>query len=254
MMFRVPSNSDDEQQDRKPVLHDAFGRLGSEDTGPDTEILNFKNPKILKASVGDYGKNHRRDVAKTEQLLGKAGTLDLKPTDGPTGFWGSRTSDATKAFQKQNGLEVDGQINPNGETIQALRKLTSQSNSGSEHDNAETLSIDVWPDGNEPAQKQRDTYTPPGRGFGDSATDDETNADDNLKFKRNERDAALQHLIEGGVDPEGAKKFLDHINWDSVTKESDNPIINFMRWTSGKIQSQMPRPEPLKSSVGGIRG
>ena len=104
---------------------DPFGRLG-EDDEPDTEIAEIKNPTALKAPVGDTGQNSRCDVAKTEQLLGQAGTLDLKKTDGPTGYWGTRTSHATKAFQKQNGLKVDGQINPGGETIRALGKLAGQ--------------------------------------------------------------------------------------------------------------------------------
>lgn len=103
---------------------DPFGRLGPDDAEPDTEIADIKNPANLNASVGDTGQNRRRDVAKTEQLLGKVGTLDLKQTDGPTGFWGSRTSDATKTFQKQNGLKVDAEINPNGPTIQKLGQIT----------------------------------------------------------------------------------------------------------------------------------
>ncbi len=76
--------------------------------------------ETLSASVGDAGTNDRRDVAKVEKMLGKTGDLDLKQTDGPTGYWGMRTSDATKAFQKKNKLKVDGQINPSGPTLKKL--------------------------------------------------------------------------------------------------------------------------------------
>lgn len=105
---------------------DPFGRLGEDDDQIDVEIADIKNPTQLKSPVGDMGQNNRRDVAKAEQLLGNAGTLDLKKTDGPTGYWGARTSGATKTFQKQNNLKVDGQINPDGETIHALSKLGGQ--------------------------------------------------------------------------------------------------------------------------------
>ncbi len=76
--------------------------------------------ETLSASVGDAGTNDRKDVAKVEKMLGKTGDLDLKQTDGPTGYWGMRTSDATKAFQKKNKLKVDGQINPTGPTLKKL--------------------------------------------------------------------------------------------------------------------------------------
>ena len=124
-MFGNPFDLRDELKTENKSAPDPFGRLGVDDE-PDTEIAEIKNPTALKAPVGDTGQNSRRDVAKTEQLLGQAGTLDLKKTDGPTGYWGTRTSHATKAFQKQNGLKVDGQINPGGETIRALGKLAGQ--------------------------------------------------------------------------------------------------------------------------------
>lgn len=124
-MFGNPFERRDDLKSENKSAPYPFGRLGDDDE-PDTEIADIKNPTKLASSVGDSGQNSRRDVAKTEQLLGKAGALDLKKTDGPTGYWGTRTSDATKVFQKQHGLKVDGQINPNGETILALGKLAGQ--------------------------------------------------------------------------------------------------------------------------------
>lgn len=125
-MFRNPFELRDDLKPETKITPDQFGRLGVDDDEPDTEIADIKTPTTLKSSVGDAGQNRRRDVAKTEQLLGDAETLDLKKTDGPTGYWGTRTSDATKTFQKQNNLKVDGQINPGGETIRALGKLAGQ--------------------------------------------------------------------------------------------------------------------------------
>ncbi len=100
--------------------YDAFGRIGLGDPVPDDEIRNFRNPTKLSEAVGATGRNQRRDVAKVEKLLGSAGTLDLKKTDGPTGYWGMRTDDATRRFQEKEGLKVDGEIKPNGPTIRKL--------------------------------------------------------------------------------------------------------------------------------------
>lgn len=95
-------------------------------SGPMHENLT-KSP-TLSASVGDIGQNDRNDVAKIEKMLGAAGDLDLKQTDGPTGYWGMRMSDATKAFQKKNKLKVDGQINPLGPTLKKLGEVATASN------------------------------------------------------------------------------------------------------------------------------
>ena len=74
---------------------DPFGRVMAEPK-PDFEILNFKNPFSIRDSVGMEGANARRDVAKVESLLDRAGALDLAKTDGLTGFFGARTDEAVK--------------------------------------------------------------------------------------------------------------------------------------------------------------
>lgn len=81
----------------------------------------------LTAPVGDGGRNERLDVAKVESLLGARGYLDLDKTEGPTGYAGVRLTDAVKRFQKDNGLKVDGRLNPDGETIGALAQAAPQS-------------------------------------------------------------------------------------------------------------------------------
>lgn len=101
---------------------DLFGRVRP-NTKQDAAIADLSEPHKLSAPVGEQGQNQRRDVAKTELLLGHAGTLDLDQTEGPTGYWGERTRQATRAFQKQHRLKVDGRINPGGETIRALAKI-----------------------------------------------------------------------------------------------------------------------------------
>lgn len=242
-MFSNPFDLHDKLTSENKPAPDPFGRLGV-DEEPDTEIADIKNPMRIKASVGDSGQNSRRDVAKTEQLLGDAGTLDLKKTDGPTGYWGMRTSDATKAFQKQNGLKVDGGINPTGETIRALGNIMP-----GKQESTETISIGVWPDGKGSLVKPGKVDRRPGENFEDSATDDETSNDDNPKFSRDWRDEALQHLIGSGLDADAAKQFLemlpDHIN------EDQNDFVDTLTWLSGKlVPKETSRNIPFPSAGG----
>ena len=104
---------------RQRDLPDPFGRLTAEPK-PEPEISNFRNPFRIRDSVGMEGMNSRRDVAKVESLLGRAGALDLAETDGVTGFFGARADEAVRKFQKDHGLRVDGLINPNGPTLRTL--------------------------------------------------------------------------------------------------------------------------------------
>jgi|GEM_PF-2856471 len=69
----------------------------------------------LDDSVGPLGLNKTKDVTKVQGALVAEGDLDEQ-----TGFIGTKTLDATKAFQDKKGLKVDGQINPGGPTERAL--------------------------------------------------------------------------------------------------------------------------------------
>ena len=69
------------------------------DNGKGSSLLLHTKEKImftLKHSVGRTGRNHKDDVCKIESLLGNSGNLDLRKTDGPTGFFGIRLEDAVK--------------------------------------------------------------------------------------------------------------------------------------------------------------
>jgi len=103
-------------------LPDPFGRLPAP-TRSDPEIMNLGDPFAIGDSVGMAGRNRRRDVARIESLLGRAGALDLAHTDGVTGYAGLRLDDAIRRFQRRHRLKVDGQINPGGETITTLRAV-----------------------------------------------------------------------------------------------------------------------------------
>ena len=80
----------------------------------------------LSAAVGpEPAPNRREDVLKVQTLLGQAGHYDIKRTYGPTGWWGGTGERAVKDFQKQNGLKVDGLLNPGGPTIKRLEDQLS---------------------------------------------------------------------------------------------------------------------------------
>lgn len=79
---------------------------------------------VLSAPVGRNAQNDRLDVARVESLLGAHGYLDLDATDGPTGYAGARLEKATRRFQKDNALRVDGRLAPGGETILRLAQAT----------------------------------------------------------------------------------------------------------------------------------
>lgn len=98
---------------------DPFGRLFEPSHEPQ---LDVSDPFSLTAAVGRQGRNNREDVGKIECLLKLAGVWDLDPTDGPTGYYGTRLGEAVKAFQETRGLKVDGDVKPNGETLRALGK------------------------------------------------------------------------------------------------------------------------------------
>jgi peptidoglycan hydrolase-like protein with peptidoglycan-binding domain len=112
--------------DGKP--RDPFGRLFEPEP---EESFDLAQPFSLSKSIGEGGNNSRADVAKIETLLGLAGAMDLKSTDGPTGFAGQRLLDGIRIFQKQNGLSVDGRLNPGGPTLKALsQSLQSMGRNG----------------------------------------------------------------------------------------------------------------------------
>lgn len=77
-------------------------------------------PFDVSSTVGLQGPNKRDDVRKVETLLGRHGYMDLKPTDGPTGYPGTRLVQGIQKFQKDKGLKRDGFLRPGGETIRAL--------------------------------------------------------------------------------------------------------------------------------------
>ena len=81
------------------------------------ETINEADLFKLSAPVGRTQKNNPIDVAKVEAVMGATGNLDLSVTSGPTGYFGERLEGAVKEFQKKENLQIDGVLNPEGQTI-----------------------------------------------------------------------------------------------------------------------------------------
>jgi len=79
------------------------------------------DPFILGGSVGHAGENDRADVIKAQVLFGNTGHYDLAALGAPTGWPGASLEQAMRRFQKERGLQVDGLMLPQGETLQTLR-------------------------------------------------------------------------------------------------------------------------------------
>lgn len=121
---------------RRRRRSDPFGRIAIDpdferfrddfDFGKPVGNIFRSRPFDLVAPVGRESENERFDVARIETLLAKAGFLDLKPTEGPTGYYGLALEDAIRKFQAAEDLKVDGLINPGGPTLSALAKQVSK--------------------------------------------------------------------------------------------------------------------------------
>lgn len=98
-----------------------------------------ERPFELAAPVGREGENRRFDVARIESFLARTGFLDLAPTEGPTGYFGTRLEDAIRRFQTARGLAVDGTVDPGGPTLSALAQaLANAEGTGAQDTNGGT--------------------------------------------------------------------------------------------------------------------
>ncbi|MBL8834111.1 MAG: peptidoglycan-binding protein [Rhodospirillales bacterium] len=71
--------------------------------------------------VGPSHPSGRADVAKIEAILANSGDFPMEHFQGPTGYWGGALDAGIRAYQKRNGLDVDGALRPGGPTISHMR-------------------------------------------------------------------------------------------------------------------------------------
>ena len=108
-----------------PMEVDASGR-GIDPRPRRTDIEPFR-PRVragdlrLGAPVGRGAANGFADVLGLQKMLSRLGAYAFDVAEGEqSGEATPRVVDAIKVFQKQNGLKVDGLINPAGPTIKTL--------------------------------------------------------------------------------------------------------------------------------------
>ena len=105
---------------------DPFGRMAPDD-GTQERFRAMADVTILEAPVGPTDDNRPDDIAKTEIMLDRIGLLDLRETDGPTGYYGERLRQAIIALQRQLGQTGTGRIVPNDPTHVALQRAATGS-------------------------------------------------------------------------------------------------------------------------------
>jgi peptidoglycan hydrolase-like protein with peptidoglycan-binding domain len=71
--------------------------------------------------VGPGRPSTRADIAKLEAILANSGDFPMERFQGPTGYWGGALDQGIRAYQKRNGLKVDGALRPGGPTISHMR-------------------------------------------------------------------------------------------------------------------------------------
>ena len=77
----------------------------------------------IAGSVGEEARNRPAEVIKLKKALANTGLFDFDVTKEKSTDAGSMFTDATKAFQRLNGIEADGCIKPNCPTHKALNAL-----------------------------------------------------------------------------------------------------------------------------------
>lgn len=76
----------------------------------------------LKGRVGARGPNDRNDVVAVKQALSDIGLYPHDRTAPPPPFVDTKMVEAIREFQRDNDLTEDGFLDPDGETVEALRR------------------------------------------------------------------------------------------------------------------------------------
>jgi len=109
----------------QPAARDPFGRVRTSD-GSQENLKSIADLANIKKPVGIDLDNNADDVARLEMLLDQTGDMDLKPSEGPTGYFGQRLLEAITRFQKRMGLPPTGMVRPGDQTHRALLAKTTE--------------------------------------------------------------------------------------------------------------------------------
>ena len=94
--------------------------LGPPDVPMDLAELDLSGP------VGNALANEPRDLRAVSKALGELGRFNFDRTSEPPPTITKQLDDAIQGFQRSNGLSVDGNVNPGGETVRTLAATVAQ--------------------------------------------------------------------------------------------------------------------------------
>lgn len=107
--------------------------------------------------VGEFDHNDREDVLLSKKFLKQAGYLD-EPQKGFSVYFDAQADKALRAFQKQNGLDPDGRMTPEGPSFPKLAAVAAKPTQSPNSDKAGKKARSPVAD----AQKHYDTRGPLG--------------------------------------------------------------------------------------------
>jgi hypothetical protein len=83
------------------------------------------NPIKLKSTIRPFGENEENDLHQAKEIFRETGYYQEPPYAGQLNpkLMDIQLEEGIKSFQKDNRLNEDGILEPNGETVQALNKL-----------------------------------------------------------------------------------------------------------------------------------
>ncbi len=94
--------------------------LGPPDVPMDLAELDLSGP------VGNALANEPRDLRAVSKALGELGRFNFDRTSEPPPTITKQLDDAIQGFQRSNGLSVDGNVNPGGETVHTLAAAVAE--------------------------------------------------------------------------------------------------------------------------------
>ncbi len=151
---------------------------------------------ILSAPVGNNRENRNEDVKNVQRGLGGLSFLSEDKLFEPSGIIDSETADGIQDFQRENDLWVDGFLNPDGETQNAINFALNKINDNeNKKDNENLVSTSLV------SEKDNSEKDEPDCSYAEAALQD---ALDDLQEAEDE----LQPLLDELVDLAGEKKSL----------------------------------------------
>lgn len=97
-----------------------------EKTLPSRIERSYPSHVSIENPVGNGVQNNNKDVQAVQYLLSQMGLLPERYRVDPPGIYDRNTFNGIKNLQEQSNLKKDGLVNPDGETIGLLQRVTAK--------------------------------------------------------------------------------------------------------------------------------